>query len=245
MPIDYRIFLKGLLLPPSALILLGIAGLLLWMRRPRVAFALCATSIVGLWLLATPVVSDAIARSAEQFPPLDPSHLTAQQASAEAIVVLGGGVRRNAPEAGSDAPGIHADLRLVEAAKIARVTRLPVLVTGSGREAAAMRRFLEEDLQVPVHWVEGSSSTTHENALFTARLLKREGINRIILVTSSSHMQRAVIEFERVGFEVNAAPAEMWTHDERGALAFVPSVGALDRSHTALYEWIGRLVQKL
>jgi uncharacterized SAM-binding protein YcdF (DUF218 family) len=246
MPIEYRIFFKVLLLPPSVSILIGLVGLLFWAaRRPRIALTLCAVSIGSLWLLATPLISDALTRATEAYPAFDPTHLDARASLAQAIVVLGGGVRRGAPEAGGDAPGLHADLRLVEGAKVARATHLPVLVSGTARETAAMRRFMEEDLQTPVRWVEGASTTTHENALFTVRLLKREGIDKIILVTSGMHLQRAVNEFSAAGFEVTPAPAEMWTHDARGLLLFVPSADALERSHTALYEWAGRLVQKL
>jgi len=246
MPIEYRIFLKVLLLPPSIAIIVGLAGLLCgWRRRPRLALSLCALSIGSLWLLATPLVSDALVRATESYPPIDLTHPEAPASRAQAIVVLGGGVRRNAPEVGADAPSLHTDLRLVEAARIARATHLPVLVSGAPREALAMRRFMQEDLQVPVRWLENASSTTHENALFSRRLLMHEGVDRIILVTSSMHLRRSVNEFTQAGFEVIPAPAEMWTHDERGPLAFVPSAGALDRSHTALYEWLGRLVQKL
>jgi len=154
-------------------------------------------------------------------------------------------VRRNAAEVGGDAPSTYADLRLIEGAKIARATQLPILVSGSAREAAAMRRFVEENLQLPVRWVDTASTNTHEDALYSARLLRREGIDRIILVTSSTHMVRAVAEFTEAGFEVTAAPAEMWTHDERGAVAFVPTILALYRSHVALYEWAGRLARWL
>lgn len=240
-----RIVLKALLLPPGGPLLLGVAGLVCWLRWPRLGFALCAISIGSLWLLATPFISDALARAAEGYPPLDPGHLTASQASAQAIVILGGGVRKNAPEAGGDAPSTRVVLRLIEGAKIARLTHLPVLLSAGARETAAMRRFMEQDLGVPVHWVEPASTTTHENAVFSARLLRKQGVDRIILVTSSPHMVRAAAEFAAAGFEVSAAPAEMWTQDERGVLAFVPSVRGLYRSHTALYEFAGRLFRQL
>jgi len=244
MPLEFRIFLKALFLPPSGPLLIGVVGLLLWHRRPRLGYALCAAAIGSLWVLSTPIISDALVRATEGYPALDPAHLTASQSSAQAIVILGGGVRRNAPEAGADAPGTHVDLRLIEGAKIARATHLPILVSGSARETAAMRRFMQEDLQLPVRWVEGASSDTHENAVFSARLLKKQGIDRIILVTSSTHMVRAVAEFTAAGLSVTPAPAEMWTHDERAVLAFVPSILALERSHTAIYEWAGRIIRR-
>lgn len=238
-----HVLLRTLILPPASPLLVGAAGLLLWRRRPRIGMALCALCIVTLWALSVPILADALARSAEAYPALDPARLTASQARAQAIVILGGGLRGDAPEAGGDAPSAAADLRLIEGAKVARATHLPILVTGSPREAVAMRRFMQEDLGLPVRWVESASSNTHENAVFSAAILGKEGVRRIILVTSSPHMMRAAAEFAAAGFEVIAAPAEMLTRDERGALLFVPSIMALYRSHSALYELIGRLVR--
>lgn len=241
--LELRILAKAIVLPPAGLLLVGVVGLLCWPRRPRVGLALCAASIGGLWLLATPVFSDVLARAGEVYAALDPMHLTEAQARAQAIVILGDGVRRGAPEVGGDAPSVHADLRLIEGANIARATQLPILISGNAREAAAMRRFVEENLQLAVRWVEAASSDTHENAVFSARLLRRQGIDRIILVTSSVHMLRAAAEFTAAGLDVTAAPAEMWTRDEPGVLAFVPSLQALDRSRLAIYEWAGRIVR--
>ena len=239
-----RILLRSAILPPTAPLLIGIAGLLLWWRRPRAALALCAICIMSLWALATPFVADAIAYSTEDYPALDPAHLTPAQAEARAIVILGGGFRHDAPEVGADTPSTTGDLRLIEGARVARATHLPVLISGAPPEAAAMRRFMEEDLRVPVTWVEGESWTTRQNAEFSARMLLPLGINHIILVTSSPHMTRAAGDFAAVGFTVAAAPADMTTRDAPGALWFIPSAHALDRSEASLYEWAGRLVHR-
>jgi uncharacterized SAM-binding protein YcdF (DUF218 family) len=240
-----HVLLRTLVLPPVSPLLVGIAGLLCWRARPRLGMALCVVCIVTLWALATPFLADVLGRSAEGYPALDPAHLTPGQARAQAIVVLGGGVRRGAPEAGGDAPSVTADLRLIEAAKVARVTHLPILISGAAHEAAAMRRFMEEDMQLPVRWVESASKDTRENARFSAAILDKEDIHRIILVTSSMHMVRAAAEFTAAGFDVTAAPAEMVTLDEPGVLTLIPSALALYRSHVAVYEWVGRLVRAL
>jgi uncharacterized SAM-binding protein YcdF (DUF218 family) len=236
-----RIFLRNLLMPPASPLLIGLLGLLLWRRWARLGVTLCAISIASLWLLSTPFVADAIGHSAEGYPALDPTHLTAAQAEARAIVILGGGFRQNAPEVGADTPSITGDLRLIEGARVARATHLPVMISGAPPEAASMRRFMEEDLQVPVTWVEGDSWTTRQNAAFSARRLLPLGIDRIILVTSSPHMTRAARDFTAVGFKVNAAPADMVTRDDPGLFWILPSAHALTRSAQALYEWAARL----
>jgi uncharacterized SAM-binding protein YcdF (DUF218 family) len=58
---------------------------------------------------------------------------------------------------------------------------------------------------VPVRWVEPMSRTTHENAVRTAAMLKREGIDRIVLVTHVFDTRRAIAEFEAQGLSVVAA----------------------------------------
>jgi uncharacterized SAM-binding protein YcdF (DUF218 family) len=243
MPYGLHILLRTLLLPPASPLLIGVAGLVLWHRRARLGMALCAVCIVSLWALSTPILADALAHATEDYPALDPARLTESEARAQAIVILGGGMRRNAPEVGGDAPSAGTELRLIEGARVARATHLPILMSGGADEAAAMRRFMEEDLQLPVRWVEAESRNTHENAVFSAAILGKEGIRRIILVTSSPHMTRAAAEFAAAGVEVTAAPAEMVTRDERGPLAIAPSIMALGRSYSALYELIGRLVR--
>src|SRR5579862_5677901 len=97
---ELHVLLRTLILPPASPLLVGIAGLLCWRRRPRVGIALCTLCIAGLWALSTPILADALARSVEGYPALDPQHLTASQARAQAIVILSGGFRPNAPEAG-------------------------------------------------------------------------------------------------------------------------------------------------
>ncbi len=231
-------------MPPASSLLIGIVGLVLWRRRRRLAFACCAVSILSLWLLSTPFVADAIGRSAEDYPALDPNHLTAAQAESRAIVILGGGFRHDAPEVGADTPSITGDLRLIEGARVARATHLPVLISGAPPEAASMRRFMEEDLQIPVRWVEGGSWNTRQNAELSARILLPLGIDRIILVTSSPHMTRAAGDFAAAGFKVTAAPANMVTRDDPGLFWFLPTVHALARSEEAIYEWAGRLVHR-
>jgi uncharacterized SAM-binding protein YcdF (DUF218 family) len=238
-----HILLRTLLLPPASPLLVGLAGLVLWRRRPRLGVALCTVCILTLWALSTPILADALACATQNYPALDPAHLTASQARAQAIVILGGGVRRNAPEVGGDAPSAQTGLRLIEGARVARATHLPILISGSVDEAPAMRRFMEEDLQLPVRWVESKSRNTHDNAVFSATILGKEGIRRIILVTSSPHMTRAVAEFVAAGLDVTAAPAEMVGRNELTALGFVPNVMALGLSYSALYELVGRLVR--
>ena len=243
---DYFVWkqlLKNLVLPPTGPLLLAILGLLLLgLHRVRVlAVLLCALGLAALWVLATPIAADSLVRWAERYPALDP----AQVGDAQAIVILAGGVRVDAPEYGTSAPGATSLERLVYGARLARQTQLPVLISGSRFEADSMSDFLHQDLGVSARWVENRSRDTHQNAQFSAAILARAGVHKVVLVTSAAHMARSVVEFNQAGIDTVPAPAAMWTQRETGVLAYVPNADALVRSQRALYEALGRLVQQV
>ena len=108
-----------------------------------------------------------------------------------------------------------------------------------------MADFLHRDLGVSARWVENRSRDTHENAQFSALILARSGVHKVVLVTSAAHMARSVVEFNLAGIDTVPAPAAIWTLRETGALAYVPNADALVRSQRAMYEGLGRLVQEI
>ncbi len=241
---DYFVWkqlLKNLVLPPTGPLLLAALGLvLLVLRRRRLGgIVVCATGLAALWVLATPLAADSLVRWAERYPALDP----AQVGDAQAIVILAGGVRVDAPEYGTSAPGATSLERLVYGARLARQTHLPVLISGSRLEAASMSAFMQQDLGVTPRWLENRSRDTHQNAQFSAVILVREGVHKVVLVTSAAHMARSVVEFNQAGIDTVAAPAAMWTQRDSGILAYVPNADALVRSQRAMYEGLGRIVQ--
>jgi uncharacterized SAM-binding protein YcdF (DUF218 family) len=246
-PILIKRLLGELVVPPAGPLLVVFLGWFLGRFRPRLGAFLSVAGVLSLWLLATPFIADRLVRSVEDYPPLDPDRPT----GAQAIVILAGGTRHLAPEyGGEDAPKVYTLQRMAYGAAVARATHLPVAVSGGivhGGEAEAlvMKRFLERDFRQPVAWAETASRDTHQNAVFTARMLAPLGIHRIILVTSSPHMHRSIREFRAAGFEPVAAPAGMATQDDEGFWAFVPSMNGLSLSQMALHELIGDAVLRL
>ena len=232
---------RKLILPPAGLLIVAVVGLLLMPRRRKLGVALVISGVGGLWLCATPAVADVLMSLAERYPSLDPS----RPVNAQAVVILGGGSVRMAPEYGGWAAESDTLARLNYGAFVARRTALPILVSGSPEEAQAMSLTLTRDLGVRVRWIENQSGDTYENARFSARLVRPDGIHRIILVTGSSHEWRAAHEFMGAGFDVVPAPVGGDVPRGRGVSRFIPSCEGLQRSTAALYELIGEPMRQL
>ena len=197
-PIWPKAVAKTLVLPPIGLLLLALAGLSMRRRFPRAGSIAAWTGVLVLLILSIPTVAGFLVRSLDTSPVFDP----AQAASAQAIVVLGGGTRRNAPEYGGETLGELSLERVRYGAAVARMTGLPILVSGGSvldgeTEAKLMRDALEHEFGIPVRWVEQRSRTTHENALQSAEILRAAGVQHVVLVAHSFDMPRARAEIGR------------------------------------------------
>jgi uncharacterized SAM-binding protein YcdF (DUF218 family) len=177
----------------------------------------------------------------------------ARVGNAQAIVILGGGLRTQALESKvPEVPSWRTLERLTFGARIARESGLPVLVSGgvmpwrvSGSEAAAMQRSLELDFSVKAKWIEDQSLDTRENAKFSAQMLKADGVTKILLVTHASHMPRSQAAFEAEGLIVRAAPTSFASRTPNNVLTWLPSAAAGARIFDNLHEIVGMLWYRL
>jgi uncharacterized SAM-binding protein YcdF (DUF218 family) len=142
--------------------------------------------------------------------------------AAQAIVVLTGG-----------------EELLEETARLQRETGLPVLASGGDGEAVTIKTSLEKRLRTPVTWTEGDSLTTEQNAIFSAAILGKAKIQRIILVTHALHMRRARAMFIGQGFEVIPAPARFSSSAQFQWSDCLPSTAGLALAQPVLHELAG------
>jgi uncharacterized SAM-binding protein YcdF (DUF218 family) len=244
--VTFNYALSDLLLPPTSLLLLALAAALLLRQRRRLALSLIVVSLAGLLALSMPVVANALLRTLEP-PPLAVEALR----DAQAIVILGGGRNRGAPEFAGETVNAFTLVRLRYGAHLARESGLPIYVSGgkpSGGtqpEGALMRDLLQREFGVPVRWVDNAANTTRENAQMAARDLLPQGIKRIALVTHAMHMPRSATAFEAAGFEVIAAATGYAGQRPFAAYQLVPGARDLWRSHLALREWASQLAYRL
>ncbi len=235
----------ALLLPPFSLIWLCGLGLLLRRKWPRTGLSLAIVSLLVLTVLSTHPGAMLLVRPLER---LHAPLAVSKDLQTQAIVVLGGGRFSNAPEyGGQDVVSLRSLARVRYAARLQRVTGLPLLASSgapdgaAASEAALMAAVLRDEFGVPVRWVEGESDNTAQNAQFSARMLRPAGVRRIILVTDAIHMARAHRAFTAAGLEVVAAPTGFYSTERETAVDWVPSAGSLHLSAYAVHEWLGRI----
>lgn len=219
-----------------------VALVLIALARParhRIGW-LALLAVVTPCVLATPVASTSLM---DRWGATRPVTRAAME-DVGAIVVIGGGLRRNAPEYGGPALNRLGIDRVRYGALLSRQTGIPMLVSG-GRwddlavtEAALLARTAVEESGAVVRWAEDASTNTRGNAEQTARLLAPEGIRRIALVAHAFDMPRAAREFRAVGFEVVEAPIGLDRADGSRWQHYVPQLEALERTHFVIYEML-------
>ena len=87
---------------------------------------------------------------------------------------------------------------------------------------------------------EDRSRDTHQNAVYSAVVLREQGAQKLLLVTSAFHMRRAVPLFEKQGFTVIPAATDYRRLvREPGIWLAVPTADNLLRTTYALREYVG------
>ncbi len=146
--------------------------------------------------------------------------------------------------------------RTLYALMLAKKENLPLIFSGGMRESDAAKETLMQlsdalDLNLTMPrtfhrafglYFEDKSLDTWENARFTRALLQRYGIKKpkIVLVTSAFHMPRAMMLFQKAGFQATPAPTDYKASSLRHFWYF-PSITGLRLSYFALHEYAGYL----
>ncbi|MDR7267466.1 uncharacterized SAM-binding protein YcdF (DUF218 family) [Pelomonas saccharophila] len=259
--LDYSGFKTVLLaaaLPPVPLLLLAAWGGWRLRRGPRLGGLLLGLGLMGVWLSATEAGGELLSRAAGRPAVLKPHQIDALRGRSDgAVLVLGGGVKRHAPEFDAGAPARMTAERLAYGVWAARRSGWPLAFSGGigwtateleQPEAEIIARVAAEDYGLPLRWAEASSRDTRENAAHTLPLLARAGVKQVVLVTHEAHMRRAMraFEAEAAPLGIRLLPAPVGLRDD--ALSsfddWCPSVEGFARVRYIVYEtlawWAGR-----
>ncbi len=241
-----------------ACVLMVVALVLLW-KRPRGAAVAILLALMVLLVGSNGWVSLQLVRSLE-WQNIPPTELP----QADAIVVLGGGIKPALP------PRPWVDLseegdRVIHAARLYQQKKAPLIVVSGGRiDWRGVGIPESEDMTEILRWLgvppgailqDPNSLNTHENAVNVQQILSSRGIRRVLLVTSAIHMPRSLLIFKRQGITAVPAPTdflvtfndlkEQQSSSQATLLNLLPDVDRLETSTRALKEYVGLVVYRL
>lgn len=236
-------FIYGFILPPGLFVtLLVILSIWLHRRHRTVAVITWCLSIL-LYLSYIPMTGNLLVH------PLENCYQPPSQLNGDVLVMLGGGATPDTPDInGKGQLSGDAANRLLTTFRLYKKTGLPIILSGgqvfpdSGVEANIARRQLVS-LGVPQNKIimENKSITTTQNAENTKKILRTHQFHRPVLVTSAFHMQRAVMNFNKIDVQVQPYPTDYLVSKKLSVypMLFVPSEGSA--TFTAIKEYIGIL----
>jgi uncharacterized SAM-binding protein YcdF (DUF218 family) len=239
----------GLLLAlPLLIVLMAIALLLLWFSRWQKTgkIILSAACLLLALLSLQPVADNLLAPTENRYPTWQ------NQQKVGYVVVLGGGYTWN-PDWAPGSNMINNSLpRLVEGIRLWRENPGAKLIfTGAAAQnnpvsSAEVTSRVAQSLGVPLSAIV-TLDKPRDTRQEAAEVAKVVGKTPFLLVTSASHLPRAMIFFQQQGLNPLPAPANQLAIDsplnvwERA----IPSPLWLGHSDRAIYEWLGRGWQRL
>jgi uncharacterized SAM-binding protein YcdF (DUF218 family) len=120
-----------------------------------------------------------------------------------------------------------------------------VIPSGGSSEGRLMAEQLKDWGIEPARIVvEGEARNTHENALFTARIIRERGWKKVLLVTSAFHMKRSVECFRAVGMELDTLAVD-YRATRRPRTWLLPRAQHLAVSSAMIRELFGRVIYRL
>lgn len=169
--------------------------------------------------------------------------------TANAVVVLGGGVKKK----GVIKAYPETLERLVYGLLLAKKFHLPLIYSGGGIKFNGAF-YVKKDINFLCHvfgckfkiYFEGKSLNTYQNALYTSKLFEKfHLIKNIYLVTSGYHMKRAAILFRYFGFIVHPHPVGFLYEGHYNFWDFFPKMENFYESFKAIHEYFGLLSLKI
>ncbi|MBS1635429.1 MAG: YdcF family protein [Bacteroidetes bacterium] len=209
--------------------------------------------VVGLYVCSNSFLTDELVRAWEY----EDDDIYLKNTKYDLALVLGGMGRIDERQNRFDfGPGADRLMQTLELYKKGRVKKI-MISGGSGsislphlKEAVYLHRFLVH-IGIPdsVLIMESESKNTHENAVFSKKVLDSlQFKGSILLVTSSFHMRRALGCYNKAGFtRLTPFVTNKFTGDRKFEIdyCFIPNDEALNRLCLIVHEITGYIVYSL
>ena len=244
-------FLASWILPPGLFIVLLII-LTVYLAKTNTRAAVCVgIGTLIFYLMCTGFVAEKLMGILEK--KYSPPEIV-EETGADLIVLLGGGVITDVQDVdGAGTLCASPANRLLTAVRLQKLLNIPILLSGgqgngnTEAESIVSGRILKS-LGVPEEKIllESKSLNTTQNAVYSAEIMREKNFHRPLLVTSAFHMRRAVLNFERQGFEVIPYPTD-FTVSHKPIFHYTklrPQVSAMLLNVTVLQERLRTFITK-
>lgn len=233
---------------PCALVVIAAGAILLRTKRRRLGRVFVVGGMVVIAAVTNGAVAHLLTDPLEhRYPPIPELHsgLPAALADAQAVVVLGSGHQDNPRLSALNQLSPAGLSRLAEALRLLRhLPQAQLIVSGMPglsrvshaqvSETAALSLGIEQTRIVRLD----DPRDTYEEVM---ELRRRLGDKPFLLVTSASHMPRALGMCQKAGLHARPAPADYMLSDWRWSEVLSWDAGALNASTRSLHEWFGRM----
>lgn len=242
---------KDFFIPGSITFLISglIIGTLLLYRRGAAATwgRRCLTLLAALYFtLSTPLCSNAL-EAILSHGYTDQADVADMEGIAGIVILGGGSLTLQVDGQEMDVLSDASIMRVLEGGRLYHALDNPLVIVSGGTneragvinpESMPMRAILV-DIGVPAERIllESSSQNTFEQALKLRPLLEAHGLEHFILVTSPTHMRRAVASFRAQGLDpTSSASAQHSDGFLSDRCALLPKNDALEASRQAFRE---------
>jgi len=244
--------LDFVLLPSNIIALLGLGGCLaLLLRCRRLGLATLAASSLLLAVGWSPIGISGLLVLEDRFaPPTLPTNISG-------VILLGGAVDTHIAADRGVAALNEAGERLTAVRTLAeRFPGARIFISGGAGHAGGERPLTESavarDLLIAMGVadsriaMEERSRNTCENAIESLAAIKPQPVDRWLLVTSASHMPRAMGCFRAAGFDVIPYPVDFRSRGNADLFRPAASIAiGLSTADLAAHEWIGLATYRL
>lgn len=233
----------GALLMPMPILLLALIATVvaILLKKERMVKVGASFSLLFFLLISTPFLPDYLLKKIEsQYPQWDMSQ------SVDNIVVLGCAHTNYGPLPLSSQLHTCSMIRLAEAMKIYQQNPTATIITSGAKfnqpfSNAEMQKRMLMELGIPEDHIKsyGESRDTEDEAQRLSPVLKQ---SRFALVTSASHMPRAMRLFQQYGSQPHAAPTDhkVRAKDVSEKRHFLPHSKNIKKMERWWYETLGQ-----
>ena len=235
------------------MLLIVLGTVLVICKKRKSAASMLGATIAWFWFWSMPIVCGWLAMPLERDFPVQ---LAEDMPTADAIVLLGGGVggHTNYPYADM---GPGAD-RAWHAARLWKAGKAPIIIpSNQGAELSDIKLLLDLGMPRDAVVLETRAVNTEENVKFVRDILtaRHKGMEmqsaggasklKVLLVTSAYHMKRSLYLFKKYAQEIECIPAATdyqalpWKDEPLKWSDLLPNIGAFAHCNDFIHEYIG------